>query len=127
MKEMSSFEIQLHSWELRRPSATLKHRIFGQPSRQPSSRPDLLLAFRWLAPAAACALLATTVLNHQSGISTAAPRPDPMVAMIRSNQSAAAEFSNNVARTGRTLAASGFGWTNRSDSTSSIGSFLPVR
>jgi hypothetical protein len=87
----------------------------------------LAVAFRWLAPAAACALLAITVLHQEIGISTGASHHDPMVALIGSNQNAAAGLSAGLARASSNVLAVGFGWTNRSDSTSSVGSFLPAR
>jgi hypothetical protein len=121
---MNSLEMQLRSWELRRPSATLERRLFHARSRR---RPGVVLAFRWLAPAAACAFLALTVLNQQSGISAGPSHHDPMVAMIRSNLSTVASASNDLTRAGSDFPGAGFEWTNRSDSTSSVGSFLPTR
>jgi hypothetical protein len=125
MKEMNALEIQLRSWEPRHPSAALKQRIFG--SRTRTRRPGFAVAFGWLAPAAACAFLAVSIVNQEHGISTGASRRDPMVAMIGSNQMLVAGFSNGPAKAGSNFSTSGFEWTNRSDSTSSIGSFLPAR
>jgi hypothetical protein len=115
--------MQLRSWELRRPSAALKARLFHRQDR----RPNFAVAVRWLAPAAACVFLAVTALHQESGIATGASRHDPMMAMIRSNQSPALGISNGLTQSASNDLPVGFGWTNRSDSTSSIGSFLPAR
>jgi hypothetical protein len=124
MNEMNSLEMQLRSWELRPPSAALKHRIFPIEPR----RPGIALAFRWLAPAAACALLALTVIHQDSSsLSTARSTSSPIMAMIRSNQSPIASFSNSPSRAAASFTAAGFEWTNRSESTSSISSFLPAK
>lgn len=115
--------MQLRSWELRPPSAALERRIFNK--RAPRSPAGV--ALRWLVPAAACAFLLLAVFNQESGLSTGGAPGEPMVAMIRSNLSPVASFSNNPARTTGSFTTAGFEWTNRSDSTSSIGSFLPAK
>jgi hypothetical protein len=123
MKETNSVEMQLRSWELRAPSAGLKRRIFRSRNPQPVAG----LAFRWLAPAAACLLLAVTFSHQEGGLSTRTARQEPILAMIRSNQTPVADFATNPARAGSNLATVGFEWTNRSDSTSSVHSFLPAQ
>jgi len=80
-------------------------------------------AFRWLAPAAACALLTVALLNQEGGPSTHSARPDSMVAVIASNQFAVANLSNDLLHAGSSLATTNFESTNRSGSASSIGSF----
>jgi hypothetical protein len=79
----------LHSWTPRRPWKGLEARIFGA---QPEAE-ELVPAFRlsWLVPATVAFLLVCVMCNQRSGaILTGAPVPGPMVAMILSNQSAAA-------------------------------------
>ena len=81
---------------------------------------------RWLAaPAAACALLALAVFHPENGIPAGATGR-PMVAMIASNQTPADGFSN-ASLVARSNFAVGFQWTNRSDATSSLPTFLPAR
>jgi len=123
MKEMNLLEMQLRSWELRPPSAALKRHIFQTRTRCPG----VVVALRWLAPAAACALLAITVVRQESGIATSPSRHQPMVAMIQSNQSLAADLSNGPTRAGNDFSAVGFEWTNRSDCTSNTRSLSPAR
>ena len=123
MKEMNSLEIQLRSWELRRPSAALSQRLFRPRSR----RTNVAVAFGWLAPAAACVFLALSIFTQERGIPGSAARRDPMVAMIKSNQSLVGAFSGGLAKAGSNFSTVGFEWTNRSDSTSSISSFLPAK
>jgi hypothetical protein len=87
---MNDLEKQLLSWRLRRPSKALEQRLFGAADLAPD---DALLPLRlgWLAPAALAALLLCVFFNQRYGSSLAgSPPAGPMVAMILSNQSAAA-------------------------------------
>lgn len=128
---MNSLEMQLRSWEPRRPSAELERRIF----RSRAGRlPSLAEIVRWLAPVTACALLAITVASRQERVpSTASSRPPSMMAMIPSNQSPAAILSDDLQfAASNCIAASNcsfgtFEWTNRSGSTSGASSFVPDR
>ncbi len=87
--ERSELEKQLLSWTPRRPSPALERRLFA-PARPPK---EGLSPFRftWLAPATG-ALALMCVLFSQRYAATLPGRSGaaPMVAMILSNQSAAA-------------------------------------
>jgi hypothetical protein len=87
--KMSELERQLHSWTLRRPSARLERQLFAIAA----APPEALLPFRltWLAPATAALMLTCVMFNqHYGSAFSASVNPGPMVAMILSNQSAAA-------------------------------------
>jgi hypothetical protein len=90
MNEMSKWEMQLLSWTPRRPSPALERRLFAAgPALVAETLPPF--RFGWLAPAAALVAL-LCVLFSQRYLTTLAPSTaaSPMVAMILSNQSAAA-------------------------------------
>lgn len=120
MKETTSLEIQLRSWKPRQPSAGLKIRLF---------RPSFHLGttLRWLAPVAGCALLAAAALTQQPAIPGNRIQRNPMVAVILSNQSPVAPLSNCFQVAASNVSLGSFEWTNRSGSTSSMGSFSPNR
>ena len=86
---MSELEEQLRLWTPRHPSARLERRLFaGGPAAA-----EALLPFRvtWLAPVTAALMLMCVLFNQRYGPAlSAAANPGPMVAMILSNQSAAA-------------------------------------
>jgi hypothetical protein len=121
MKEMNWLETQLNSWEPRRPSARIKRRLFPTPS----ARLELAMAFNWLAPATVCMLLALTVFKQENNISAASPRHDPTVAMMLSNQNSVAYLTGGSSQIEHNILPATFEWTNRSDSTSTIG-FKPL-
>lgn len=85
----------------------------------------LAIALRWLAPAAACVLLALAVFTQPGGRPSGAPPQESVIAVLASNQSAMTSFSNGVEGAGSGFLATNFEWTNRSGSTSSMSSFLP--
>jgi hypothetical protein len=87
----------------------------------------ITIALRWLAPAAACAFLAFTMINQETGLSAGGRHIQPISCLVASNQTAAAGSSTNISRTSGAVSNVLFDWTNRSESTSSIGSFLPAR
>lgn len=120
---MNSLETQLRLWKPRGPSAALKRRLFGRSA----PRSGMVAAFSWLAPVAACALLALTVIIQGNGLGSRESRSEPMMAMLGSNQTLVAGYSNGLAFTGSNSSAAAFESTNRSVSTSSSGSFLPLR
>jgi len=96
MNEMDVLEAQLRSWKPRRPSATLERRLFK------STRPEtgMFSLAGWLAPAAACLILAISLLNpHSAGDLSDRTRPGGLVAMIASNQSYAAYLPGSFRRT----------------------------
>lgn len=86
---MSELEMQLGLWTPRHPSARLERRLFAAGAVPV----EALLPFRftWLAPATAALMLMCVLFNQRYGPTlSAATNPGPMVAMILSNQSAAA-------------------------------------
>src|SRR5690348_3639646 len=80
-KQMNLLESQLRSWRLRRPSPKVKRRLF------PGAAADDTASFslRWLAPAAACLLLALTIVNQGPALSANASHRQPMMGLISSN------------------------------------------
>ncbi len=126
---MNELEKHLHSWVLRRPSPKVERAIFGlgAPSSSPAvSLPALpAFSFRWLVPATAGLLLLCFIANPNAGSSlTSSTNSGPMVAMILSNQSAAAYLPGSFKMTENTVPADTFEWTNGSGSNSSIRSLL---
>src|SRR5262245_33225217 len=103
MNEMDSLETQLKSWAPRRPSAKLEARLFGRaPAR---------MSFGWLAPAAACLLLAVSIVNPRNeGLLASVGDSGPWVGAALSNQSYAAYFPANYRGAENCLAT--FEWTN---------------
>ena len=84
----------------------------------------MAMAFNWLAPATVCMLLALAVFKQENYISAASPRHDPAVAMMLSNQSSVAFLTGGSKQIEHNVLPATFEWTNRSDSTSTIG-FTP--
>ena len=83
---MNNLESQLRSWVPRGPSAKLESRLFPRP------RAETVVHFRlnWLAPASVPLLvLGLFVSQHRSPVAASAST-GPIIAMILSNQSAAA-------------------------------------
>ena len=104
---MIELERQLYSWTPRRPSARLERRLFAARAFPA----DTLAPFRfnWLAPATAALALACVLFNQRYGLAfsgTAGARP--MVAMILSNQSAAAYLPGSVQAEQNNLPADAF-------------------
>lgn len=111
---MKSLEDQLRSLPPRRPSATLKWRLFLAPSRSSTAR-----FLGWLTPAAACVWLA--VLNLDSGHSiSSAGRRAPMIAVISSNPICASYWPGCAGRGENAPIPAIFKWTNTGSSTSTI-------
>src|ERR1039457_2142584 len=87
--EMSELEKQWLLWTPRRPSVRLERRLFAVGA----APAEALLPFRvtWLAPVTAALMLMCVLFNQRYGPGlSASASPGPMVAMILSNQSAAA-------------------------------------
>ncbi len=127
---MTEWERQLRSWKPRRPSARLKERLFATPITDPPSpladRHTPAFHLSWLAPATAALLLVAALVNqHNSGAVFESPRSASMVAMILSNQSAAAYLPATFQSEQNGLPPGTFEWTNGSRSASSNRS-LPV-
>lgn len=119
---MSQLENQLGSWQLRRPSPSIKRGLYPTAS----AREAASLSLRWLAPVAACLLLALTIAS-QSDLSANSARSDAMVGLISSNLSLTNILpqSDTPGRNG--VSPASFEWTNRSGSSSSISPFSPGR
>jgi hypothetical protein len=118
MKEMNHWENHLRSWAPRRPSATLKRRIFNAPPPLPRL---VVWSLRCLAPATACLLLAMAVLSPDSTGTAGTSGPRPLAALILSNQ--IAYWPGPDQRPRNAVSPFTLEWTNRSGSTSSTGSF----
>ena len=109
MKEMTELERQLYSWTPRRPSARLERRLLAART----IRADALEPFRfnWLAPVTAALALACVLFNQRYGpIFSTSAGAGPMVAMILSNQSAAAYLPGSVQAEQNNLPADAFRW-----------------
>jgi len=119
---MNQTENQLRSWQPRRASAGLKRRIFDAPDH---AHRLAARSLRWLAPAAACLLLAMTVL-HQGNFAGDLPHPEPVLMVNSSNQSYVMNLSGTYAPRENEVSPVTFDWTNRGSSTSSV-SFTPSR
>ena len=112
---MSELEEQLRLWAPRHTSARLERRLFaGGPAAA-----EALLPFRvtWLAPVTAALMLMCVLFNQRYGATlSAAANPGPMVAMILSNQSAAAYLPGSFQAEQNNLPADTFSRTRSSRS-----------
>jgi len=90
---------------------------------------ELPPAFRlsWLAPATAALLLAGLFLSARNSTVIGSANTVPMVAMILSNQSAAAYLSGTLPRAENRLPADTYQWTLRGGATSVISAVLDPR
>ena len=119
--EMNLLENQLRSWHPRRPSPGIKRRLFHSASTGEVTG----LSLRWLAPAAACLMLALTIASQQPGLSTSSAHQEAMMGLISNNLSYTNIPENDSP--GRNTITSSFEWTNLSGITSSISPFSPGR
>jgi hypothetical protein len=118
---MNWLEEQLKSWEPRRPSAKIERRLFGGQRRAAA---ELTRAIAWLAPAAACMVLALAAARPGAGASGVS-RPESMFAMMMmSNRASASVLCGNGAQPENSIVRASFQWTNKGDSGSSI-RFIP--
>jgi hypothetical protein len=109
----TKFEAQLRSLKLRQPSERIKRRLFPAST----ARNEFARALRWFAPVAACAAMAFAVLQREGNFrGDGSFRP---AALVASNV-AMIHYQPEVNRWPAI-----FEWTNRSDSSLSIGSFSP--
>lgn len=105
----------LLSWTPRRPSAGLERRIFA--SRPATAEALPAFRFSWLAPATAALMLLCVLFNQRYGPAiSGSATPGPLVAMILSNQSAAAYLPGSVQAEQNNLPADAFKWTRGSSS-----------
>lgn len=116
-KEMKRVENQLRSWRPRRPSPSIKRKLFGATGDAAG------ISLRWLAPTMACLFLALTIASQEPSLSAASTRQQPMMGLVSSNLS-----FTNILPTGRnSVLPASFEWTNLSGFTSSISPFTPSR
>ena len=119
MNDMNDMnETRLRGWRPRRPSNTLKRRIFS------ATRESVAPAWRWswncAAPAMVCACMALMVVHYNF---TAEPHgAKPVVSLLASNESGAVPFSDVASEAENHVAAVTFDWTNHTGFKSSIGS-----
>lgn len=118
---MNSTEVQLRSWEPRRPSAKLKHKLFAEarPRRQSGH-----LTWQWLAPAAACLLLAITMFNPNNGLVNGTATQESLT-LVSSNLNPLILAEDALNQSKHNHPANRIEWTNGSAFTSSVSSFLP--
>ena len=114
--EMKSLEDRLRSWRPRRPSATLKWRLFLAHA---ASVPRMIRLAGWLTPATACAVMTMLVLNSENAAPAGGSRQPFAMAML-SNQSYAVSVTSRQSEQNN-LSVFTFDWTNRSGSDSTIG------
>ena len=113
--EMKSLETRLRSWRPRRPSATLKWRLF---LARATSVPRMMRVAGWLTPATACALLTMLILNSENAATTVGRRQPSIMAMM-SNQSYAVYVTSRQS-VQNNLSVFTFDWTNGSGSGSTL-------
>lgn len=114
---MNRLENQLLSWRPRRPSSSIRRKLFGSAGESSG------LSLRWLAPAVACLFLALTIASQEPALSAAAAHREPMMGLVSSNLSL-----TNILPEGRNgILPASFEWTNLSGFTSSISPFSPSR
>ena len=118
---MKSLETRLRSWRPRRPSVTLKWRLF---LARAASVPRMIRVAGWLTPATACALLTLLILNSENAVPAGVHRQPSIMAMM-SNQSYAV-FATSRQSEQNNLSAFTFDWTNGSGSGSTL-CFTPFR
>ena len=112
---MKSLETRLRSWRPRRPSATLRWRLFLARAAQGAlvaGVPRMMRVAGWLTPATACALLALLILNSENAAPAAGHRQPSIMAMM-SNQSYAVSATSRQS-VQNNLSVFTFDWTNRS-------------
>ena len=119
--ELKSLETRLGSWRPRRPSATLKWRLF---LARAANVPRMVRVAGWLTPATACGLLTLLLLNSESAAPASGRRSPFSMAMI-SNQSYAVYATSRQSEQNN-LSAFTFDWTNGSGSGSTL-RFTPFR
>ena len=114
MNEMNELEKHLLLWTPRRPSAKLERRLFAAGPAWAETLPPF--RFTWLAPATAALMLLCVLFNQRYGASlSTSVSPVPMVAMILSNQSAAAYLPGSFQAEQNNLPADTFKRTHRND------------
>jgi hypothetical protein len=82
---------------------------------------------RWLAPAAACLVLALTVASHDPGFSANASNREAMMGLISSNLTYTSIFAGTRPEGRNGINPASFEWTNLSGFTSSVSPSSPGR
>ena len=119
---MNDLEQQLRSWAPRRPSAKLERRLFPSPAPE---EPPVRFRLSWLAPASVTLLLMGLFLTQHNSPAIGSASPGPIIAMILSNQSAAAYLQGNSPGEQNRLP-NGYEWSLRASATSNP-DILPLR
>lgn len=117
---MNLLENQLRSWKPRRPSPKLKRRLFGPTVR----REAITLSLRWMAPAAACLLLAMGIMREEPGLHSSGP--GPLLGLISNNLSYTNILPHNRSSGDNEVLPAKFEWTNGGTFTSNVGPFSPI-
>jgi hypothetical protein len=110
----------------RRPSARVERRLFAVGSLE--AKPSAPCHFNWLAPATAALALACVLFNQCYGPNSfSSAATGSMVAMILSNQSAAAYLPGSVQAEQNNVPADAFRWAGRSGAAFGVGSLPRLR
>ena len=121
MNKTNELEKWLYSWTPRHPSARLERRLFA--ARLAPEEALLPFRFGWLAPTTVALALMCVLFNQRYGASSSTPvGAGPMVAMILSNQSAAAYLPSSFQPEQNNLPADAFKWTRGGGSPSGAAS-----
>ncbi len=124
---MNELEARLRSWAPRRPSASVERRLFSP--RPPAARPAETPAFRsgWLAAGAAATVLAGLFLLNHNARAIGPASAAPYVAMILSNQYAAAYLPGGSRPAENRLPADQYEWSVSAGTSSIITAVLGPR
>ena len=120
--EMNLLENQLRSWKPRRPSPKLKRRLFGPTVR----REAITLSLRWMAPAAACLLLAMGIVRQDSSFSMHSSGTGPLLGLISNNLIYTNILPHNRSSGDNAVLPARFEWTNGGTFTSNVSPFSPT-
>lgn len=119
---MNTLENQLRSWKPRRPSPRLKRQLFGATVR----REAINLSLRWMAPAAACLLLAMGIARQESGFSMRSSGTGPLLGLVSNQVSYTNVLPHNRSSGDNNVLPAKFEWTNGGTFTSNVGPFSPM-
>src|SRR5215472_4159980 len=117
--EMNQLENQLRSWKPRRPSPKLKRALFGPTVR----REAISLSLRWMAPAAACLLLAIGIVRQDPGFSMRSSGTGPLLGLVSNNLSYTNILPHNRSSGDNSVLPAKFEWTNGGTFSSNVGPF----
>src|SRR5262245_18940839 len=115
MSEINELEKQLRSWKPRQPSAAISRRLFGKAA--PAAQEVPAFRLRWLAPACLAVLLTASLFNQRNVPAlTGSVESGRMVALILSNQNAAAYLTGSFPREHNVPPSDTLEWVSGSDS-----------